>query len=75
MNKFLVSISFLALAGCSQSTLINRDNGKNTYLVECGAASSWSVCYNEASNVCPSGYSDIEHSSGFNRKEMKVRCN
>lgn len=72
--KKLALVLPLLLASCAQSTQINRGDGKKQYLIECGAASAWSVCYEEANNVCPSGYNDVSKSSGFNRKEMTVEC-
>ncbi|EBS2695478.1 hypothetical protein ZQ65_19105 [Salmonella enterica subsp. enterica serovar Newport] len=61
------------LSGCAQSTLINRGNVKS-YNIMCGAATGWSVCYNEANKLCPSGYKDISKQSGFNRKELVIEC-
>lgn len=69
----VVVLSFF-LVSCAQSTQIKRDDGKKQFLIECGAGTSWSVCYEEANNVCPSGYVDVSKSSGFNRKEMTVEC-
>ncbi|SOD31150.1 hypothetical protein SAMN06272783_0042 [Serratia sp. JKS296] len=73
MNKVLIIIP-LILSGCAQSTQIHRGDGQKQYLIECGAGTAWSVCYEEANNVCPSGYADVNKSSGFNRKELIVDC-
>lgn len=72
--KILALVIPLLLASCAQSTQINRGDGKKQYLIECGASTAWSVCYEEANNVCHSGYNDVSKSSGFNRKEMTIEC-
>ncbi|MEX2986816.1 hypothetical protein AB4K08_01100 [Serratia fonticola] len=74
MKKLILFATVIFLAGCAQSTQVNRGDGKKQFLIECGAGSSWSVCYEEANNVCPAGYIDVSKSSGFNRKEMTVEC-
>lgn len=73
MKKIFLLLPFLLVA-CAQSTQVNRGDGKKQFMIECGAGTSWGVCYEEANNVCPSGYNDVSKSSGFNRKEMIVEC-
>lgn len=72
--RLLFTLLPVLLISCAQSTQINRGDGTKQFLVECGAGTSWSVCYEEANNVCPKGYNDVSRSSGFNRKEMTVEC-
>ena len=73
MKKLVLLLPFF-LAACAQSTQINRGDGKKQFLIECGTGTAWSVCYEEANNACPNGYTDVSKSSGFNRKEMTVEC-
>ncbi|WP_241178054.1 hypothetical protein [Serratia marcescens] len=74
MKKLIYAAIIISLSGCAQTTQINTSDGKKQFLIECGAGTAWSVCYEEANNACPSGYTDISKSSGFNRKEMTIEC-
>lgn len=74
MRVTLSILTLLLLVSCSKSTQLNRGDGTKQFLVECGASTAWSICYEEANKVCPSGYSDLSKSAGFNRKEMVVEC-
>ncbi|HEJ6924063.1 TPA: hypothetical protein SMF48_002722 [Serratia marcescens] len=74
MNKLIYTVILFSLTGCAQSTQIKTADGKKQFIIECGAATPWSVCYEEANNACLSGYTDISKSSGFNRKEMTIEC-
>jgi hypothetical protein len=49
--------------------------GKEALLVECGAAVSFSICHDRAKQECPNGYKLLSEDAGFNRKEIRVRCN
>ncbi|RJT26047.1 hypothetical protein [Buttiauxella izardii] len=73
MNKLIVLLPFLLVA-CTTTTEINRGNGKKQFLIACGASTPWSICYDKANEVCPSGYNDVSKSGGFNRKELTVEC-
>ena len=74
MGKLILCLIVIVLTGCAQPTQVNHGDGKKQFLIECGAGTSWNVCYEEANNVCPSGYVDVSKSTGFNRKEMTVEC-
>ena len=43
-------------------------------MVECGAATSFSICYDRAAKECPNGYRTVSEDPGFNRKMLKVEC-
>jgi hypothetical protein len=43
-------------------------------MVECGAATSFSLCYDRAAKECPKGYRTVSEEPGFNRKTLKVEC-
>lgn len=75
MKKILlISIAIMTLAACTTTTQINRGDGKKQFLIACGSATPWSVCYEKANAVCPSGYNDVSKDGGFNRKELTVEC-
>lgn len=69
----LVTAAML-LAACTTTTEINRGEGKKQFLIACGSSTPWSICYDKANEVCPSGYEDVSTSGGFNRKELTVEC-
>jgi hypothetical protein len=43
-------------------------------MIECGAATSFSICYSRAAKECPNGYRTVSEEPGFNRKTLKVEC-
>lgn len=64
----------LALAGCTTAHDIRGANGEGLVMVECGAATSFSLCYDRAAKECPKGYRTVSEEPGFNRKTLKVEC-
>ncbi len=64
----------LPLAGCTTVHHIRGANGEGLVMVECGAATSFSICYDRAAKECPSGYRTVSEEPGFNRKALKVVC-
>jgi hypothetical protein len=64
----------LALTGCTTANQIRGTNGETLVMVECGAATSFSVCYDRAAKECPNGYRTVSEEPGFNRKTLKVEC-
>ena len=66
--------ALLVLAGCTTSQEIKRPGGLSEYLVSCGTGSSWNACYDEANDVCPTGYTTLSEDAGFNRKELRIVC-
>lgn len=62
------------LTGCTTTTQIRRPGGAVEYLIACGSATGWNICYNKANQVCPSGYNTLSQQSGFNRKELRINC-
>jgi len=63
-----------SLVGCSTAQKISRPDGSTEYLVQCGAGTGWGICYSKANELCPAGYSDLSKEAGFNRKELRIRC-
>jgi hypothetical protein len=61
-------------AACTTSEEIRRPDGRVEYLIACGAAVGWSICYNRANEVCPGGYETLAENAGFNRKELRIAC-
>ena len=64
----LVVISALVVVGCTTSERILRPGGQVEYLVACGAATGWNICYSKANELCPVGYTTLGEDAGFNRK-------
>ncbi len=75
MKNGLMIATVIILAGCTTANKIYSSDGKEALLIECGAAVSFSVCHNRAKEECPSGYTTLSENAGFNRKEIRVRCN
>lgn len=74
MKKLSIVIAVAMLGGCATAQKINRPDGTTEYIVQCGAGTGWDVCYSKANEACPSGYVDVSKESGFNRKELRVKC-
>lgn len=64
----------LLLLGCTTTQEIRRPDGTIEYLVACGASLGWNICYEKANELCPSGYTTLSESAGFNRKELRIAC-
>lgn len=64
----------LIIGGCTTAHPIYDDKGDKILMVECGASTSMSICYDRAAKECPSGYRMVSEESGFNRKTLKVQC-
>lgn len=75
MKLIATTIVLTFLAGCTTSNTIYEQDGKEALLIECGAAVSFSVCHDRAKKECPHGYRTLSEDAGFNRKEIRVRCN
>ena len=69
----LVLTSTIA-TGCTTAHPIYDDKGQQILMVECGASTSMSICYDRAAKECPSGYRMVSEEFGFNRKTLKVQC-
>lgn len=67
-------LSLVVLGGCSTASPIYDTGGRPALLIECGAATSFSVCHERALKECPRGYETISETPGFNRKELRIRC-
>jgi hypothetical protein len=61
-------------AACTTTQEIRRPDGSVEYLVACGAATGWNICYEKANELCPGGYRTISEDAGFNRKELRLSC-
>lgn len=68
-------VTLMLASGCTTSNRIFEKDGKEALLIECGAAVSFSVCHDRAKQECPNGYKTLSEDAGFNRKEIRVRCN
>ena len=64
----------LLVSGCTTTQEIKRPNGEREFLIACGAALGWNICYDRANEVCPSGYKTLSEQAGFNRKELRISC-
>jgi hypothetical protein len=69
------ALFIIALAsGCTTTEAINRLDGSKDYVIACGAALGWNICYSRANDVCPAGYRTVSQDGGFNRKELTISC-
>lgn len=76
MRSVLVFIcGMFFVSGCTTANKIYEKDGMEALLIECGAAVSFSVCHERAKQECPNGYNKLSEDAGFNRKEIRVRCN
>ena len=74
MIRFGLAVAIAALSACTDVQEIRRPGGVREYLILCGAATGFNVCYRRANELCPGGYENISEKGGFNRKELRVRC-
>jgi hypothetical protein len=75
MSKIMFSIlCALLVTSCTTTQQINRPGGKKEYLVACGAATGWDICYKKANKLCSEGYTTLSEEAGFNRKELRISC-
>ncbi len=79
MCRFLNIVGLVLIlatsSACTNASKIYERDGQEALLIECGAASSFSICHERALKECPSGYTTLSETPGFNRKEIRVRCN
>lgn len=69
-----IVLALTGISGCTTVAHIKGSQGEPIVMIECGAATSFSICYSRAAKECPSGYRTIEEDPGFNRKTLKVAC-
>ena len=74
LNRFALALVLITVSGCTTASKIYGQDGQELLLIECGAAVSFSVCHERALKECPTGYTSISETPGFNRKELRVRC-
>jgi hypothetical protein len=70
----VLALAVLLLSACTTSEQIRRPDGSLEYVVACGAAVGWNICYSRANELCPYGYNTISEDAGFNRKELRIAC-
>ncbi len=75
MKAIAATISLaLLLLSCTTTQEIRRPDGTVEYVIACGAATGWNVCYDKANDICPGGYTTLSEDAGFNRKELRISC-
>lgn len=75
MKKLSVlTLGVIFITSCTTTQQINRPDGQKEYLIACGSATGWNICYDKANEICPTGYETLEENSGFNRKELRITC-
>lgn len=67
-------LTLVVLTGCTTANPIRGASGESLVMIECGAATSFSICYSRAAKECPNGYRTVSEEPGFNRKTLKVEC-
>jgi hypothetical protein len=70
----LAIVLLLLVAACTTTQQRTRPGGESEYVIACGAALGWNVCYKRANEVCPGGYTTLSEDAGFNRKELRIAC-
>lgn len=65
MRIFLITATVLSLTACATSKPIQGPNGGTAYFIKCGSAVI-DACYQEASKVCPKGYTFVDKDSNPN---------
>lgn len=73
-NAVILALGVISLTGCTTAHTVRGPAGEPVVMVECGAATSFSACYNRAEKECPNGYRAVSEDPGFNRKTLKVEC-
>jgi len=61
-------------AACTTVQEVKRPGGDSEFIIACGAALGWNICYDKANQLCPAGYNTISEDAGFNRKEIRISC-
>lgn len=74
-STFLMSVVLVALAGCAIAPQqVRGPDGKTAYAMRCsGAGRTLEACYEKAGDVCPTGYSVVDRSSGL-QQTLVVQC-
>lgn len=67
-----VFVSAVVLAGCVSSKTVTGPSGGDAHYIRCGAA-SLDACYDQAGQLCPSGF-DVIDSSERGRNTIIVEC-
>lgn len=73
-RKSAILLLLTMTIGCTTTQEIKRPGGAKEYLVACGAATGWNICYDKANKLCPQGYKTLSEDAGFNRKELRIGC-
>lgn len=73
-NVVILALGVISLTGCTTAHTVRGSSGESVVMVECGAATSFSICHDRAAKECPNGYRTVSEESGFNRKTLKVEC-
>jgi len=74
MKILALLLAVCAVTACSTATRIQGANGEQLVMVQCGASTSSSVCYERAKKECPNGYKEVDQVAGLNRQELRVQC-
>ena len=71
MNKLIVAVAVLALAGCTTSAKTHVVHGVSGIEVDCsGLGSKWEKCYKRAAKECKgAGYKVLTRSDDLNEEE------
>jgi hypothetical protein len=70
----IIGTTAFLISACTTAEEIKRPSGKTQYIIGCGAAVGWNVCYSRANELCPEGYMDVSKNAGFSRKELIIEC-
>lgn len=73
MKPAILALALL-LSACTTANEVYGPDGRPELLIACGASTPISVCHERAKDECPAGYALVDEHRGFNRTEIRVRC-
>jgi hypothetical protein len=73
-KRWMLVLAAVLASACTTTQEIRRPNGVREFVIACGASLGWNICYDEANQVCPTGYTTLSEDAGFNRKELRIAC-
>ncbi len=70
----MLTMSALALGGCSSAPPLFSADGRPTQQISCPAYGGWRNCTDNAKALCQGGYDVIDQSTGDSNNTLLVAC-